>query len=342
MKALQGIVLLAGIPSSTAVFFKPNPIPSNYVEWTATVYADGDGVSTYKGSSDEDIVFWWESGVQDVWMMYDVTTWKKCDFSYATQLLEPVASGGDYTEGRFALNSLKAGTYYLAAGVGAHCEAGQKIILSIESNPFCNDETGRNAFVGAGAGNMATGDWATIGGGYNNKASGMSSVVLGGISNYCISNYATIAGGFKNQAKSRFATVLGGGKNTARGRFSVAAGYLAKTTQDYSAAFAFNGDEGCSVDTAKTVGFCAEHFYVNDIDILAGFMTSSRRLDSEKREEMAQKSIEDIRQSIDESQAALDQLSPAIELNGHAFDALARIEAKLAAAGIAVGSAGVA
>mmetsp|Transcript_25048 Transcript_25048/g.36797 ORF Transcript_25048/g.36797 Transcript_25048/m.36797 type:complete len:333 (+) Transcript_25048:132-1130(+) len=310
---------------SGAVFFKPNPIPDNYVEWTATTYSEGDGTSSYSGSTDSELVFWWESGTQDVWQMYDETSWKNCDFAYATQLTEPLKSEGSYVEAAVDLSAFKPGTYYWAAGVGAHCDAGQKLIVTIWDNPLSNEQTGWNSFIGAGAANVASGDWSTIGGGYNNKATGMSSTVLGGISNACVSNYATITGGYNNMASSRFATVLGGARNTARGRYSLAAGFQARTTEDYSAAFGFNGKE-CTAETAKTVAFCADHFYINDVDILADL--GSRRLREEAMS--AQKSsLAEIESIVQQHEETIYKLAPAIQRQEEAFQTLERIEEML-------------
>ncbi len=338
MPATRGLAVVAtavafALASVHAEFVKPNPLPDNYLEWTATVYSDGDGLTTYKGSTDEDLVLWFDTGKQDLWQMYDSATWKTCDFSYATQLLAPVSAAGEYTELRLKLNTLKAGTYYLACGVGSHCDVGQKLVLTLTENPLCNQPTGWNAFVGGGASNQATGDWATIGAGFGNRATGLSSVVVGGISNKVVSNYGTVVGGYKNLASSRFATVLGGGRNTAKGRYSVTAGYNARTTKDYSAAFAFNGDEGCLVETSKTVGFCAKHFYLNDVDILATF-NPVRQLSESRDEHLA--AVSEIRKTVDANQERLDSLAGAAELQQRASDALERIEAQLAVAGVDV------
>ena len=338
MPATRGLAVVASVAALAVAcvrgaLTKPSPIPDNYVLWSATVYSDGNGVTTYKGTTDEDLVLWYESGTQDLWQMYDAATWKNCDFSYATQLLAPVASGADYTELRLKLNSLAAGTYFLACGVGSHCDVGQKIVLTLAADPLCNQPTGWNAFVGGGASNQATGDWATIGGGYANRATGLSSVVVGGISNKVVSNYGTVVGGYKNMATSRFATVLGGGRNTARGRYTVTAGYNARTTKDYSAAFAFNGDDGCLVETSKTVGFCAKHFYLNDVDILATF-NPVRQLSESAAQEEHSAAVSEIRKTVDANQQQLDGLAGAAELQQRAADALGRIEAQLAAAGV--------
>ena len=121
---------------------------------------------------------------------------------------------------------------------------------------------------------------------------------------------------------------MGGARNTARGRFSVTAGYLARTDADYSAAFAFNDDKGCLVDTPSTVGFCAEKFYINDIDILADF--NSRQLG--EAEVLAQAAVvADVRKSVEANKKRLDALSPTADLQERAFATLDRIEAKLAA-----------
>ena len=149
MRCFHGVAFVLALPAVAGqVFFKPNPIPDNYIEWTATLYMDSEGTSSYSASTDESVVFWWEAGTQDVWAMHDETAWKNCDFSYAVRLVEPVTSGGNYIEGEVDLGSLPAGTHYLACGVGTHCDAGQKLILTTWKDDYANEAYWRSLHAG--------------------------------------------------------------------------------------------------------------------------------------------------------------------------------------------------
>jgi len=130
------------------------------------------------------------------------------------------------------------------------------------------------ATVNGGYKNTASAEYATVAGGRLNRAQGTYSFVGGGYANKVLSNYGTIGGGFKNMVQGRFGTVIGGSRSTASGRFSVAAGFAAVANEDYSAAFGFDPNSICTVDSQNHVAFCAELFTINDADV---FDMSRRR-----------------------------------------------------------------
>lgn len=123
------------------------------------------------------------------------------------------------------------------------------------SSPYCS--------ILGGQSNVATGDYCSLGGGIKNK---------------CYSNYGSIPGGYLNMAAARFSTVLGGSKNSAKGRYAMAAGFQGETMQDYSAVFAFDGENGCSLNKTQSVKVCADGFFLNGVDY-SGALTDTRRLE---------------------------------------------------------------
>lgn len=157
------------------------------------------------------------------------------------------------------------------------------------------------AAVGAGKHNQIVGDsiHATISGGLNNVNNGDYSSIIGGWKNKVYSNYGSVLGGFMNKVSSRFGTVLGGSKNTVSGRFGVAAGYNAVTSADWSAAFAFRGNAGCTNDLKNSLKFCADSFYVNDFNVVD---LASRRLDEAEDDISAAQRAEECASQLQDAQ----------------------------------------
>ena len=130
---------------------------------------------------------------------------------------------------------------------------------------------------------IAPGAWlGVLGGGQLNVVDAFASVGLGGNFNKVQSNYATILGGYRNKIDARFSAVAGGGKNTVNGRFAYAAGYRAKVTADYGAAFALT-DDSCEARGLNVIAFCVNGFNVKDAggkwqDVLGLFDSRARQL----------------------------------------------------------------
>jgi hypothetical protein len=138
------------------------------------------------------------------------------------------------------------------------------------------------ATIVGGQYNTVHDEYAVVLGGYKNYASAEHSTIVGGYKNKAYSNYATVLGGFMNQASGRFATVLGGSRNYARGRFSFAAGFNGDATKDYSAVFAFKGDDindKCTTRSESQIAICADVVTINGVDVL-GMMDGTRRLEA--------------------------------------------------------------
>jgi hypothetical protein len=91
-----------------------------------------------------------------------------------------------------------------------------------------NTATGSNSVVAGGIFNVASGASAAIGGGRSNDATGGLATVAGGWNNLASDTLATVGGGFDNVASGAYSTVPGGDSCTADGNFSFAAGHLAK------------------------------------------------------------------------------------------------------------------
>jgi hypothetical protein len=80
------------------------------------------------------------------------------------------------------------------------------------------------AFIGGGAGNLASSDWATVAGGAGNTASDQDATVSGGANNIASNPSSTVGGGEGNEASGDTSTVTGGTLNTASGILATVCG----------------------------------------------------------------------------------------------------------------------
>ncbi len=87
-----------------------------------------------------------------------------------------------------------------------------------------NEAMGEHSAVGGGSGNLTMGELAAIGGGSDNNADGLYAVIGGGYDNLATGRYATIGGGGRtdamnadsnNRVTDDYGTIGGGGDNTA-------------------------------------------------------------------------------------------------------------------------------
>ena len=94
------------------------------VDWKlGTAWADRNLVMEYDGKTFPAISFEW-SGDHNVFQFEDEKSFKKCDFSKATEM----ATTSPYT---FSASAL--GIYYFACGVEKHCENNLKLKLEVVS-----------------------------------------------------------------------------------------------------------------------------------------------------------------------------------------------------------------
>lgn len=90
------------------------------------------------------------------------------------------------------------------------------------------------AFIGGGAGNVASREYVTLAGGLSNSSTGTRAAIGGGEKNTASSAWSTVAGGSGNSATASYAAVLGGRDNLASGAGAVALGIEAKATNEGS------------------------------------------------------------------------------------------------------------
>ncbi len=167
-------------------------------------------------------------------------------FGQRALLLRPDLSGNLAPSliGGFELNSVTAGVIgAVVAGGGGPGSVNQVTDHwgavaggrgNLAGNGDADLDAQRDAFVGGGYHNSASGNVATVGGGVFNVASGMAATVAGGGSgvvpnggNIASSSYATVGGGASNQATGVSSLVAGGFDNIAGSTdAAVVGGYL--------------------------------------------------------------------------------------------------------------------
>ena len=89
------------------------------------------------------------------------------------------------------------------------------------------------------------------------------------------------------------------------------AGYKAVSTADWSAVFAFQGENGCVNNDKNTIKFCVDHFFVNDFD--AADLAPGRRL-------------EEVEETHERASACEDRLATVQDHNRRLKDVLAQLK----------------
>jgi hypothetical protein len=96
--------------------------------------------------------------------------------------------------------------------------------------------------------------------------------------------------------------------------------------KDNSAALGFSGTD-CVVDAERTIGFCADAFYINDVNILATSPAARRGLSSS---DARMRTVRELAAVVDAHQSKLDDLLPAVAGQKRAFELVERIAARIA------------
>ena len=155
--------------------------------------------------------------------------------------LEPASDGGGNPSpnvvGGSPDNAVSGGVHSATIGGGGRADPGDPATA--------NQVTDHQGTVGGGIDNQAGDDagdvndrrQATVGGGAFNTASGAAATIGGGHSNAASGDSATVGGGQTNQAIGMAATVPGGFVNSAQANFSFAAGTGAQAVDDGAIVF---------------------------------------------------------------------------------------------------------
>jgi hypothetical protein len=177
-----------------------------------------------------------------------------------------VIAGGGFDGTNNIGNAANGTASSVGGGVGNSASAGYSGISGGAFNTVQNLAT--YAFIGGGYSNTASGSYNAIGGGYANFVNGNNSFIGGGGGNIVSGTEGTIGGGGGNMIGSSAAFIGGGLENTnlgfcavvpggrynlANGAFSLAAGALARATNDGT--FVWSDDEGTAFGSTSVNQF---------------------------------------------------------------------------------------